>query len=42
MSKAEHYMATAINAAGCILALSGYDGLAVCCWAAGVYWKKEI
>ena len=24
------------------LALSGYDGLAVCCWAAGVYWKKEI
>lgn len=42
MGKAEHYMATAINFAGCLLALSGYDGLAVCCWAAGVYWKKEI
>ncbi len=33
--KAENYMATAINTAGCLLALKGYGGLAVCCWAAG-------
>ena len=42
MGKAEHYMATAINAAGCVLALKGYGGLAVSFWIAGVYWKKEI
>jgi len=42
MGKAEHYMATAINAAGCLLALKGYGGLAVSFWIAGVYWKKEI
>ena len=33
MGKAEHYMATAINAAGCTLALSGHGILAVFCWA---------
>lgn len=40
--KAESYMATAINFAGCVLALKGYGGLALCCWAAGMAWKKEI
>lgn len=42
MSKAEHYMATAINFAGCLLAMKGYGGLAVFCWAAGVAWKSEF
>lgn len=42
MSKAENYMATAINFAGCLLALSGHGILAVCCWAAGVAWKSNI
>ena len=40
--KAENYMATAINTAGCLLALKGYGGLAVCCWAAGVAWKRKL
>ena len=40
--KAENYMATAINFAGCLLALSGYDGLAVSCWVAGVAWKRKL
>lgn len=41
MGKAEHYMATAINAAGCLLALTGYKTLAVCCWTAGVAWRSK-
>lgn len=39
---AEQRMSQALYAAGCLLALTGYKTLAVCCWAAGVYWKKEI
>lgn len=42
MGKAENYMATALNAAGCTLALSGHGILAVFCWAAGVAWKSEF
>ena len=42
MSKAEHYMATAINFAGCLLALKGHAWLAVCCWVAGVAWKRKL
>ncbi|WP_409015686.1 hypothetical protein [Anaerostipes caccae] len=42
MGKAEHYMATALNAAGCTLALSGHGMLAVFCWAAGVAWKRKL
>lgn len=42
VGKAEHYMATAINFAGCTLALSGYGILAVFCWVAGVTWKSNI
>ena len=42
MGKAERYMATALNAAGCTLALSGHGILAVFCWAAGVAWKTNI
>ncbi|WP_347256355.1 hypothetical protein [Anaerostipes sp. PC18] len=42
MSKAENYMATALNAAGCLLALRGYGWLAVSCWAAGAAWKSNI
>lgn len=40
--KAEHYMATAINFAGCALTLKGYAWLAVSCWVAGVAWKIDI
>lgn len=42
MGKAEHYMATALNAAGCLLALKGHAWLAVSCWVAGVAWKSNI
>lgn len=42
MGKAEHYMATAINFTGCLLALKGHAWLAVFCWAAGVAWRSEI
>ncbi|MFR3230445.1 MAG: hypothetical protein ACLTPL_02135 [Anaerostipes caccae] len=42
MGKAEHYMATAINFAGCLLALKGHAWLAVCCWAAGMAWESNI
>lgn len=42
MGKAEHYMATAINFAGCLLALKGHAWLAVCCCAAGMAWESNI
>lgn len=40
--KAEKRMSQALYAAGCLLALTGYKILAICCWAAGMAWESNI